>query len=407
MKRKLALPVFLLAAVLCAVWSFIEAKQPTPASLREQLISALDSADAVYFEPDSLESNQPEGPVTDAKYVEEICALLRQIEPADDVAWPAEEERPILSNASFMLLIGHDAEDLTTADCVTKTPRYHILTDRSNDRTLIFVHSGVRSYGNEDFRLIGALPFTGLDYTIAMDRKLQSRTGSELLTLTEKVGGQTVTLRVYELDEDGYARYALFRADGTEIDIPFGVDRRTWIGNGDVAEKVSLTAWDDVLGFPGFEVTTVNDASHLQRIFYALTGGGTPVNVADSFGLSFGPDDDYNYAVPVDLNGDGRSELLTRVSYSGSGVDRVLAFRWNAESSVSEEGRLFWDTETLFQHTGPLGERQRLEEYDAERGVFVLKYERYDAERDVREWESEELPLAMESFEWLVYDPED
>ena len=44
-----------------------------------------------------------------------------------------------------------------------------------------------------------------------------------LLTLTEKVGGQTVTLRVYELDEDGYARYALFGADGTEIDIPFGV----------------------------------------------------------------------------------------------------------------------------------------------------------------------------------------
>lgn len=62
MKRKIALPIFLLAAVLCAVWSFIEAKQPTPASLREQLISALDSADAVYFEPDSLESNQPEAP---------------------------------------------------------------------------------------------------------------------------------------------------------------------------------------------------------------------------------------------------------------------------------------------------------------------------------------------------------
>ena len=33
MSRKLALPVFLLAAVLCAVWSFIEAKQPPPASL--------------------------------------------------------------------------------------------------------------------------------------------------------------------------------------------------------------------------------------------------------------------------------------------------------------------------------------------------------------------------------------
>ena len=49
MSRKLALPVFLLAAVLCAVWSFIEAKQPTPASLRKQLIDALDSVDAVSF----------------------------------------------------------------------------------------------------------------------------------------------------------------------------------------------------------------------------------------------------------------------------------------------------------------------------------------------------------------------
>ena len=407
MSRKLALPVFLLAAVLCAVWSFIEAKQPTPASLREQLIGALDSVDAVSFQPDRLDSNHAEGPVTDAKYVEEICALLRQLEPADDVAWPAGEEQYLFSKASFVLLSGHGSEELTTADGTAETPRCYILNDRGNDRTLLFVHNGSRSYENKDFRLIGALPFTGLDYTIAMDQKLQSRTGSELLTLTEEVGGQIVTLKVYEPDEEGIARYALFGADGTEIDIPFGVDRGTWLGNGDAAEKVSLTAWDDLLGFPGFEVTTVNDASHLKRIFYALTGGGTPVNVADSFGLSFGPDDDYNYAVPVDLNGDGRSELLTRVSYSGSGVDRVLAFRWNAESSVSEEGRLFWDTETLFQHTGPLGERQRLEEYDAERGVFVLKYERYDAERDVREWESEELPLAMESFEWLVYDPED
>ena len=78
-----------------------------------------------------------------------------------------------------------------------------------------------------------------------------------LLTLTEEVGGQTVTLKVYGLDEDGYARYALFHADGTEIDIPLGVNGGTWIGNGDAAEKVSLTAWDDVLGFPGFEIETI------------------------------------------------------------------------------------------------------------------------------------------------------
>lgn len=58
-----------------------------------------------------------------------------------------------------------------------------------------------------------------------------------LLTQTEEVGDQTVTLRVYEPDEAGYARYALFGADGAEIDIPFGVNRGTWIGNGNAAEK--------------------------------------------------------------------------------------------------------------------------------------------------------------------------
>ena len=372
MKRKLALPVFLLAAVLCAVWSFIEAKQPTPASLRKQLISALDSADAVYFEPDSLESNQPEGPVTDAKYVEEICALLRQIEPADDVAWPAEEERPILSNASFMLLTGHDAEDLTTADCVTKTPRYHILTDRSNDRTLIFVHSGVRSYGNEDFRLIGALPFTGLDYTIAMDQRLQSRTGSEILTLTEEVGGQTVTLRVYELDEDGYARYALFNADGTEIDIPFGVDRRTWIGEDEAAEKVSLTARDDVLGFPGFELETIQGGRMTVRYFYALTEQGF-VYAGEAFGHGFDDTEWGDGVWPLDLTGDGRSELVTRSTF-GTGVPHVFVYRWNAAEGISQHSGIDWEKADaqLAKLSAPLGSVARAETYHAEDNTVTL-----------------------------------
>ena len=43
------------------------------------------------------EASLREGPVTDAKYVDEICSLLRQIEPANDVEWPAKEERFILS----------------------------------------------------------------------------------------------------------------------------------------------------------------------------------------------------------------------------------------------------------------------------------------------------------------------
>ena len=372
MSRKLALPVFLLAAVLCAVWSFIEAKQPTPASLREQLISALDSADAVYFEPDSLESNQPEGPVTDAKYVEEICALLRQIEPADDVAWPAEEERPILSNASFMLLTGHDAEDLTTADCVTKTPRCYILNDRGNDRTLLFVHNGSRSYENKDFRLIGALPFTGLDYTIAMDQKLQSRTGSEILTLTEEVGGQAVTLRVYELDEDGYARYALFNADGTEIDIPFGVGRRTWIGEDEAAEKVSLTVRDDVLGFPGFELETVQGGRMTVRYFYALTEQGF-VYAGEAFGLGFDDTEWGDGVWPLDLTGDGRSELVTRSTF-GTGVPRVFVYRWNAAEGISQHSGIDWEKADaqLAKLSAPLGSVARAETYHAEDNTVTL-----------------------------------
>ena len=399
MKRKLALPVFLLAAVLCAVWSFIEAKQPTPASLREQLIGALDSADAGSYQPNRLDSNHAEGIVTDAKYVEEICALLRRIEPAEGVAWPAGEEQYLFSKASFMLLTGHDAEDLTTADCVTKTPRYYILTDRSNDRTLIFVHSGVRSYGNEDFRLIGALPFTGLDYTIAMDQKLQSRAGSELFTLTEEVGGQTVTLRVYELDEDGYARYALFGADGTEIDIPFGVGRRTWIGEDEAAEKVSLTVRDDVLGFPGFELETVQGGRMTVRYFYALTEQGF-VYAGEAFGLGFDDTEWGDGVWPLDLTGDGRSELVTRSTF-GTGVPRVFVYRWNAAEGISQHSGIVWEKADaqLAKLSAPLGSVARAETYHAEDNTVTLTLHTESGTREVT------LPLTTDILgEWLAND---
>jgi len=394
MKRKLALPIFLLAAVLCAVWSFIEAKQPTPASLREQLISALDSADAVYFEPDSLESNQPKGPVTDAKYVEEICALLRQIEPADDVAWPAEEERPILSNASFMLLTGHDAEDLTTADCVTKTPRYHILTDRSNDRTLIFVHSGVRSYGNEDFRLIGALPFTGLDYTIAMNQKLQSRTGSEILTLTEEVGGQAVTLKVYEPKDNGFTRYALFDADGVLLETD-----SVSLGEHEASESFALTVRDDVLGFPGFELETIQGGRMTVRYFYALTEQGF-VYAGEAFGLGFDDTEWGDGVWPLDLTGDGRSELVTRSTF-GTGVPYVFVYRWNAAEGISQHSGIVWEKADaqLAKLSAPLGSVARAETYHAEDNTVTLTLYTEGGTREVT------LPLTTDILgEWHAND---
>lgn len=399
MKRKIALPVFLLAAVLCAVWSLIEAERPTPASLREQLIDALDSADAVYFEPDCLDSNHPEGPVTDAKYVEEICALLRQIEPADDVVWPAEEEQYLLSKASFLLLSGHDSEDLTTAGGTAKTPRCYILTDRGRDRTLLFVHNGSQSYENKDYQLIGALPFTGLDYTIEMDQRLQGHAGSELLTLTEEVGGQAVTLKVYEPNEDGFARYALYDADGTEIDIPFGVDRRTWIGEDEAAKKVSLTALVDVLGFPGLEIETVQGLHMEVRYFYALTEQGF-VYAGEAFGYGF---DDTAWGDGVwmlDLTGDGRSELVTRSTY-GDGVPRVLVYRWNAAESVSQRSGIVWEKADaeLARLSAPLGVVAQAETYHAESNTVTLTLYTESGAKEVT------LPLTTDILgEWFTND---
>lgn len=122
-----------------------------------------------------------------------------------------------------------------------------------------------------------------------------------LLTQTEEVGDQTVTLRVYEPDEAGYARYALFGADGAEIDIPFGVNCGTWIGNGNAAEKVSLTARDDVLGFPGFELETIQGIVMTVCDFYALTEQGF-VYAGRTVGYDFGDA----------AEGDGACRLISR-----------------------------------------------------------------------------------------------
>ena len=399
MKRKIALPVFLLAAVLCGVWSLAEAEQPMAASLREQLVDALDSADAVYFDPASLDSNQPEGPITEEKYVNEICALLRRIEPADDVEWPAEEEQYLLSKASFLLLSGHAAEDLTTADGTTEMPRCYILNDRGNDRTLLFVHNGSRSYENKDFRLIGALPFTGLDYTIAMDRKLQSRAGSEILMLTEKVSGQTVTLKVYEPDEEGIARYALFGADGMEIDIPFGVDRRTWIGEDKATKKVSLTARDDVLGFPGFELETIQGGRMTVRYFYALTEQGF-VYAGEAFGYGFDDTEWGDGVWSLDLTGDGRSELVTRSTF-GTGVPYVFVYRWNAAEGISQHSGIVWEKADaqLAKLSAPLGSVARAETYHAEDNTVTLTLHTESGTKETT------LPLTTDILgEWLAND---
>ncbi len=193
-----------------------------------------------------------------------------------------------------------------------------------------------------------------------------------LLTKTEAVGGQTVTLRVYDLDEDGYARYALFHADGTEIDIPFGVNCGTWLGNGDAAEKVSLTARDDVLGFPGFELETVQGIVMTVCDFYALTEQGF-VYAGRTFGYDFDDAAEGDGAWPLDLTGDGRSELITRSTF-GDGMSCVSVYRWNDADGGSQCSEVDWEKADaqLACLSASLGMTARAETYHAEDNTVTL-----------------------------------
>ena len=150
MSRKLALPVFLLAAVLCAVRSCIEAKQPTPAIAAEASLSTRWIRPTPFpFNLTALTVITPKALSPTRNMWRRYAPCSRRIEPAEGVEWPAGEEQYLFSKASFVLLSGHGSEELTTADGTAETPRCYILNDRGNDRTLLFVHNGSRSYENK------------------------------------------------------------------------------------------------------------------------------------------------------------------------------------------------------------------------------------------------------------------
>lgn len=133
------------------------------------------------------------------------------------------------------------------------------------------------------------------------------------------------------------------------------MDRGTWIGNGDAAEKVSLTAWDDVLGFPGFEIETIQGLNMTVCYFYALTEQGF-VYVGRAFGYDVDDAAEGDGAWPLDLTGDGRSELITRSTF-GDGISCVFVYRWNAAEGGSQRSEVDWDKADaqLARLSAPLG----------------------------------------------------
>ena len=127
------------------------------------------------------------------------------------------------------------------------------------------------------------------------------------------------------------------------------MDRGTWIWNGNAAEKVSLTARDDVLGFPGFELETIQGIVMTVCDFYALTEQGF-VYAGRTFGYDF----------------DDAAE--------GDGAPCVFVYRWNAAEGGSQRSEVDWDKADaqLARLSAPLGVTARAETYHAQDNTVTL-----------------------------------
>lgn len=155
-----------------------------------------------------------------------------------------------------------------------------------------------------------------------------------------------------------------------------------------------ITYLDDVLGFEGYAVTTVAIGDEWMSADYYATVDGADVLVADSFGFG---NDAYTKTVAYDLDGDGRSELVSLCTYGGDGAERVYLFRWNG--TASEVGTPDWSKAGV--DLDMVGVMQMQESYDTARGVVALYYH---GNWEGDEYRTVELPLTMESFLWEAYE---
>ena len=188
-----------------------------------------------------------------------------------------------------------------------------------------------------------------------------------LLTKTEKVSGQTVTLKVYEPKDNGFTRYALFDADGVLLETD-----SVSLGEHEASESFALTARDDVLGFPGFELETIQGGRMTVRYFYALTEQGF-VYAGRTFGYDFDDAAEGDGAWPLDLTEDGRSELVTRSTF-GDDAPCVFVYRWNAAEGGSQRSEVDWEKADaqLARLSAPLGVTARAETYHAQNNTVTL-----------------------------------
>ena len=175
--------------------------------------------------------------------------------------------------------------------------------------------------------------------------------------------------------------------------------RRTWIGEDEAAEKVSLTVRDDVLGFPGFELETIQGIVMTVCDFYALTEQGF-VYAGRTVGYDFDDAAEGDGAWPLDLTGDGRSELITRSTF-GDGMSCVFVYRWNAAEGGSQCSEVDWDKADaqLARLSAPLGVTARAETYHAQDNTVTLTLYTESGTKETT------LPLTTDILgEWFAED---
>ena len=133
--------------------------------------------------------------------------------------------------------------------------------------------------------------------------------------------------------------------------------------------------------------------------FYALTEQGF-VYAGRTVGYDFDDAAEGDGAWPLDLTGDGRSELITRSTF-GDGMSCVFVYRWNAAEGGAQRSEVDWDKADaqLARLSAPLGVTARAETYHAQDNTVTLTLYTESGTKETT------LPLTTDILgEWFAED---